>query len=573
MKPRLVGLFLLFLICTFILRHYAASIVARVPDPTMPTLVAQDDVLRPAVPMRAPTSPDPRMQLQPPHSVSENSEVKTDSSGRRYIERTIMRPVVENQFREQQFPSGERRRVPVAVSRLETETQKVFLPPQMAKEEVHGERRLLELAARYRSEESGEEKAAIREQMDEVARELLDLQQTRWTDKIDELTEQLEKLKSLQEERKEREDEIVERRINELLSEPHVLDWDPLGPQAGARSTLLPGGNVVRSTQPAPVVPGMMMPGHPQRAPARHIRSFQSSRKDEAGRQHPLDVHVYEAEPTETPPSEDRSVPVAPRAPTAPTAPNAPRADEKQGQRSGMLPSTGAAERQVNEARTRMPGGEHEPHPAQWKSPQDAVRSMLGRVEAESQAARAFDIVTSARETATAALRSAVKAQSLELRLQHRQSLSGKQAYPAGAIEQVRRELNEARREATVQREALEELKNQLKLEQQVAELEIRALEEARAHARAQHEAGDGHPQAVAASEAALERAMLQREAQKSALDLLRRLEQQIAEATAGEKAEEPITAESESEGSPEAEEGEGEDAAAADEEAERGEE
>lgn len=82
-----------------------------------------------------------------------------------------------------------------------------------------------ELAWKYRNSDESDETEALRTELKEKLGQLFDLRETEKQERIEKLEEELEKLKEMVQERQENREEIIERRLNDMLNEKDELSW------------------------------------------------------------------------------------------------------------------------------------------------------------------------------------------------------------------------------------------------------------------------------------------------------------------------------------------------------------
>jgi len=87
------------------------------------------------------------------------------------------------------------------------------------------ERRGRQLAEKYRDSKDEKVKANIKKELSATLSQLFDLREKDREEEIKHLTEKLDHLKSVLAERKKKKQEIVERRVKEMLGEIDVLIW------------------------------------------------------------------------------------------------------------------------------------------------------------------------------------------------------------------------------------------------------------------------------------------------------------------------------------------------------------
>ena len=85
----------------------------------------------------------------------------------------------------------------------------------------------LKLATEIRESKDDAERAELRKQLASALGEAFDKRRERQSEAIEDLAKQLEDLRSLHAQRGDRKDEIVRRRVSELLAEPGPLAWEP----------------------------------------------------------------------------------------------------------------------------------------------------------------------------------------------------------------------------------------------------------------------------------------------------------------------------------------------------------
>lgn len=146
--------------------------------------------------------------------------------------------------------TGEVRRVPVLENPnppMTTRYYGVRPPATPATRLTPADLRTLQLADKIRRSEDDAERAELREQLVSALGVAFDERRKRQSEAIDDLEKQLDELRALYTQRGERKDEIVQRRVSELLAEPDVLAWDPM-PRLGS-------SGVLRPAEPVPVGP------------------------------------------------------------------------------------------------------------------------------------------------------------------------------------------------------------------------------------------------------------------------------------------------------------------------------
>lgn len=90
-----------------------------------------------------------------------------------------------------------------------------------------GERAAIDLAQQLRRTENEREREELHDRLRAALSEAFEQRRERQLREIEELERQLDSLRRLDAERQERKDDIVRRRMKQLLGEPDVLDWDP----------------------------------------------------------------------------------------------------------------------------------------------------------------------------------------------------------------------------------------------------------------------------------------------------------------------------------------------------------
>lgn len=177
------------------------------------------------------------------------AQPRSASAGPGPVERFV--PVQERTLQEVRDPkTGEVRLVPVTTTRY---VHEIFTPA--TSQPTVADRRAVDLAAKIRGTEDDAERAKLREQLVETLDAAFNERRERQSEAIDQLEEQLQELRNLHEQRGERKEEIVQRRLNELLAEPDVLAWDPRSGIAG-----VPGKNP-RTVERDDRVPSGALPG------------------------------------------------------------------------------------------------------------------------------------------------------------------------------------------------------------------------------------------------------------------------------------------------------------------------
>lgn len=96
---------------------------------------------------------------------------------------------------------------------------------------TEGDRRAAELANRIRQTADKEARESLRGELRETLNKAFDERREQQLQEIEQLQKQLAAIRDLDEKRQQRKEEIVQRRMSELLSEPDALDWEPKRPQ------------------------------------------------------------------------------------------------------------------------------------------------------------------------------------------------------------------------------------------------------------------------------------------------------------------------------------------------------
>jgi len=113
---------------------------------------------------------------------------------------------------------------------------------------TESDRRALEIANRIRQTRDNDEREQLRNQLRETLNAAFDQRRAMQLQEMEQLERQLDSIRKLDEKRQQRKEEIVQRRMSDLLSEPDALDWEPKrlegqygfpGPMPGS---LPPGG-------------------------------------------------------------------------------------------------------------------------------------------------------------------------------------------------------------------------------------------------------------------------------------------------------------------------------------------
>ncbi len=104
------------------------------------------------------------------------------------------------------------------------------------------ERRAMELARQLRQTPDAEEREHLRDELRDQLSRAFDERREQQLAEIEKLERQLDSLRELDAVRQERKDEIVERRMRQLLGEPDVLDWAPHTPRDSAGPSPRPPG-------------------------------------------------------------------------------------------------------------------------------------------------------------------------------------------------------------------------------------------------------------------------------------------------------------------------------------------
>lgn len=87
------------------------------------------------------------------------------------------------------------------------------------------ERESMELAEKMRKAESGTDKGAIKDKLKTVLGELFDLREANRTHEVEMLEKRLKELKETMEKRKQNRDQIIERRLGELMGKEDSMNW------------------------------------------------------------------------------------------------------------------------------------------------------------------------------------------------------------------------------------------------------------------------------------------------------------------------------------------------------------
>jgi hypothetical protein len=136
---------------------------------------------------------------------------------------------------------------------------------------TESDRRALELANRIRQTRDNDEREQLRKQLRETLNAAFDQRREQQLQEIAELERQLDSIRKLDETRQQRKEEIVQRRMSDLLSEPDALDWEPKrlqGQYGFPRSTIAPQYYLPALELPVaastPRVPGVLPRGQNQ---------------------------------------------------------------------------------------------------------------------------------------------------------------------------------------------------------------------------------------------------------------------------------------------------------------------
>ncbi len=220
------------------------------------------------------------------------------NQGQRGVE-TITRYVPETRVQEVVDPkTGIVKKVPVTVTRPVIETINhgglpggYMLQPAPAAPQSAAESRALELAQRIRQTDRQAEQEPLQQELAEALGEAFDERRQQQQQAIERLEQQLKSLRELAAKRDDRKDEIIQRRIAELLGQPDPLAWDPgqsgapvFNPSRGHYGTtpvpqslpapskrgftLPPGLTSPAPTSPAPAIPAPTSPAPTSPAPA-----------------------------------------------------------------------------------------------------------------------------------------------------------------------------------------------------------------------------------------------------------------------------------------------------------------
>jgi len=87
------------------------------------------------------------------------------------------------------------------------------------------EQKSKQLARDYRKSDSEDEKAKIQDELKICLTKLFDLREKKRNDRVMDLEKEVENLKAMLKYRKEKKDEIIENRLNEMLSEDERMKW------------------------------------------------------------------------------------------------------------------------------------------------------------------------------------------------------------------------------------------------------------------------------------------------------------------------------------------------------------
>ncbi len=133
---------------------------------------------------------------------------------------------------------GEAGNVPVLVGRP-AETP----PGQPSARERDLERQALDLKRQYAAAKGADDRDKLRDRLGAVLREQFDAQQKRRKEEVDRVEERLKQLRALLQKREDAKQEIVRRRLEQLLNEADGLGWpgsEPVAPTAPAGMSPVP---------------------------------------------------------------------------------------------------------------------------------------------------------------------------------------------------------------------------------------------------------------------------------------------------------------------------------------------
>jgi|GEM_PF-2381586 len=201
-------------------------------------------------------------------SIQQQRGVETKT---RYISEIYNKEVVDPETGERSF-APVTRQVPV------TETLNpggppggYMLQPAPVAASSAAERRANELAQRIRQIDSQTEQEPLRQELAEALGEAFDERRQQQQQAIERLELQLKSLRELAAKRDDRKDEIIQRRIAELLGQPDPLAWDAaLRPATGSYYGTAPVPQSLPALPPPVFLPAAPVPAFPLPAPPMH---------------------------------------------------------------------------------------------------------------------------------------------------------------------------------------------------------------------------------------------------------------------------------------------------------------
>lgn len=104
-------------------------------------------------------------------------------------------------------------------------------PMSTAAPMTESDRRALEIANRIRQTRDNDEREQLRNQLRETLNAAFDQRRAQQLQEMEQLERQVDSIRKLDEKRQQRKEEIVQRRMSDLLSEPDALDWEPKRPE------------------------------------------------------------------------------------------------------------------------------------------------------------------------------------------------------------------------------------------------------------------------------------------------------------------------------------------------------